>query len=248
MKKFKCLLCGTEFNVKKGEDEVCPACFQTGAVLQLLEETEDVPTAEIDAAALFKIGYGLYVLTTKSNERDNGMITNSVMQLTTVPNRVAVAVNKSNYSHDIIKNSGVMNINCLTEKTPFEVFERYGFKSGRDTDKFDGVSINRSANGLVVLEDNINAFFSLAVEQTVDLDTHTLFICALTEAKVISNDESMTYAYYHKNVKPKPQAKTEDKTGFVCKICGHVYEGETLPEDYICPICKHPASDFEPIK
>ena len=199
-----------------------------------------------DMTALFKLGYGLYVVTSNDGAKDNGFICNTVMQLTSTPARVAVTINKANYSHGTILNSGILNVNCLTEGTPFAVFQNYGFRSGKDCNKFEGISFRRSENGLAVLEENINAYISLKVEQYVDLDTHGMFICSVTEARVLSDRETMTYSYYHANVKPKPQ--TEGKKGYVCKICGYVYEGDNLPEDFICPLCKHPASDFEAIK
>ena len=199
-----------------------------------------------DLTALFKIGYGLYVVTSNDGKKDNALIVNTVTQVTNTPNRIAVTINKDNYSHHIIKQTGKMNINCLTVDAPFSVFEKYGFVSGRATDKFAGEEVIRSDNGLVFLPRYINSFMSLKVEQYVDLDTHGMFICSVTEARVLSDRETMTYNYYHANVKPKPQ--TEGKKGYVCKICGYVYEGENLPEDFICPLCKHPASDFEPIK
>ena len=204
--------------------------------------------ATIDATALFKIGYGLYVVTCRDGEKDNGLIVNTVMQVTNTPNRVAVAINKQNYSHDIIKKTGIMNVNVLSEEAPFSTFERFGFQSGRDTNKFIGMLPDRSENGLYVLPEFINAYFSLKVEQYVDVDTHGMFICTLEEAKIVSSVPTMTYNYYQANVKPKPAAKAEKKKGYVCKICGYVYEGDPLPEDFICPWCKHPASDFEPLK
>ena len=199
-----------------------------------------------DLTALFNIGYGLYVVTSNDGKKDNALIVNTVTQVTNTPNRLAVTINKDNYSHHIIKQTGKMNINCLTVDAPFSVFEKYGFVSGRTTDKFAGEEVLRSDNGLVFLPKFINSFMSLKVEQYVDLDTHGMFICSVTEARVLSDRETMTYSYYHANVKPKP--KTEGKKGYVCKICGYVYEGENLPDDFICPLCKHPASDFEPIK
>ncbi len=198
-----------------------------------------------DLSALFKIGYGLYVVTSNDGKRDNGLIVNTVTQVTNSPNRIAVAINKENYSHHVIKQTGVMNINCLSEDAPFSVFETFGFVSGRNADKFANCTPLRADNGLVFLPRYINAFMSLRVEQYVDLGTHGLFICSITEARVISDAPSMTYAYYQEHVKPKPE--TEGKKGFVCKVCGYVYEGDTLPEDFICPLCKHGAADFEPI-
>lgn len=199
-----------------------------------------------DLTALFNIGYGLYVVTSNDGKKDNGLIVNTVTQVTDTPNRIAVTINKANYSHHVIKQTGEMNINCLTVDAPFSVFENFGFRSGRNVDKFADCEPLRSDNGLAFLPRYINSFMSLKVEQYVDLDTHGMFICSVTEARVISERESMTYAYYHANVKPKPAI--EGKKGFVCKICGYVYEGDTLPEDFICPLCKHGAADFEEIK
>ena len=199
-----------------------------------------------DMTALFKIGYGLYVVTSNDGTKDNGLIVNTVTQLTDNPNRVAVNINKANYSHHIIKQTGVMNVNCLSVEAPFEVFQRFGFQSGRIADKFEGIKPLRSDNGLIFLPKYINAFMSLKVEQYVDLDTHGMFICTVTEARVMSNKETMTYTYYHNNVKPKPQ--TEGKKGFVCDICGYIYEGDVLPDDFICPLCKHGVADFSPIE
>lgn len=199
-----------------------------------------------DMSALFKIGYGLYVVTSNDGTRDNGLIVNTVTQLTDNPYRVAVNINKANYSHHVIKQTGIMNVNCLSTEAPFNVFETFGFQSGRAVDKFAGWTPLRSDNGLVFLPRYINAFMSLKVEQYVDLDTHGMFICSVTEARVISDAETMTYTYYQKNVKPKPE--TEGKKGFVCKVCGYVHEGDELPDDFICPLCKHGAADFEPIQ
>jgi flavorubredoxin/flavin reductase (DIM6/NTAB) family NADH-FMN oxidoreductase RutF len=198
-----------------------------------------------DPTALFNIGYGLYVVTSNDGKKDNGLIVNTVTQVTNMPNRIAVTINKENYSHHVIKMSGKMNVNCLTVEAPFSVFEAFGFVSGRNVDKFADCTPLRSDNGLVVLPRYINSFMSLKVEQYVDLDTHGMFICSVSEARVLSDKETMTYTYYHANVKPKPE--TDGKKGYVCKICGYVYEGEELPEDFICPLCKHGAQDFEPI-
>lgn len=199
-----------------------------------------------DLTALFNIGYGLYVVTSNDGKKDNGLIVNTVSQVTNSPNRIAVTINKDNYSHHVIKQTSKMNINCLSVDAPFSVFENFGFRSGRNVDKFEGSEPLRSDNGLAFLPRYINSFMSLKVEQYVDLDTHGMFICSVTEARVISDVETMTYTYYQKNVKPRPQ--TEGKKGFVCKVCGYIYEGDELPEDFICPLCKHGAADFEPIK
>ena len=199
-----------------------------------------------DFSALYKIGYGLYVVTTFDGIKDNGCILNSVMQVTSTPNRVAVTINKANYTYEVVKNTGKMNLNCLTVDAPFSVFEKFGFKSGRNTDKLSGEFLPRSKNGLGYLTKYINSYISLETEKFIDLDTHVMFICKVVDAQVISDGESMTYAYYHANVKPKPQ-KPKAK-GYECTVCGYVYEGDPLPEDFICPWCKHPASDFVPIE
>ncbi|MBE6839579.1 MAG: MBL fold metallo-hydrolase [Ruminococcus sp.] len=206
---------------------------------------QDATADKNDLSALSNIGYGLYVVTSNDGEKDNGLIVNTVTQLTDTPNRVAVTINKANYSYHVINKTKKMNVNCLSTSAPFAVFEKFGFQSGRNIDKFEGYEPLRSDNGLVFLPRHINSFMSLEVVQYVDLETHGMFICEITEARVISDDPSMTYAYYHENVKPKPE--TEGKKGYVCKICGFVYEGDTLPEDYICPLCKHGAADFEAI-
>jgi flavin reductase (DIM6/NTAB) family NADH-FMN oxidoreductase RutF len=199
-----------------------------------------------DLTALFKIGYGLYVVTSNDGRRDNGLIVNTVSQVTNTPNRIAVAINKENYSHHVIEQTGIMNVNCLSTDAPFSVFENFGFRSGRSVDKFEGIEEMRSDNGLRFLPQYINAFFSLKVEDYVDLGTHGMFICSVVESRVITKKETMTYTYYQNNVKPKPE--TEGKKGYVCKICGYVYEGDELPEDFVCPLCKHGAADFEPIE
>lgn len=205
---------------------------------------------KMDMTALFKISYGLYVVSSNDGKKDNGLIVNTVMQVTDSPVRVAVAINKKNYSHDVIKASGKMNVNCLSTEAPFKVFETFGFKSGRDTDKFRDCNPPRSENGLVYLPHYINAFFSLKVETYVDLGSHGMFICSVTEAKNISNEASMTYSYYHANVKPKPKPAPEksEKKRYVCTVCGFIYEGDELPEDYECPLCKHGREVFEEIK
>ena len=200
---------------------------------------------KINKTALFNIGYGLYIVTAREGDKDNGCIVNAVTQLTDKKLRVAVTINKQNYTHDMVKNTGVMNVNCLSVDTPFAIFEYFGFQSGRNVEKFVSPNLNRNDNGLVIQPDYSNAFFSLKVEQEVDLDSHTLFICEVTQAQVLSDKPTMTYSYYHENVKPKPQKKSK---GYICKICGYVYEGEELPEDFTCPLCKHGADAFEKIE
>ena len=201
--------------------------------------------AKHDPRSLFNIGYGLYVVTTNDGKKDNGCIVNAVTQLTSDPLRIAVAINKANYTYEVVNKTKKLNINCLSVEAPFSVFEQFGFVSGRDKDKFEGEEKLRSNNGLVFLNKYINSFISLKVEQVIDLGTHGLFFCSVEESRVISNKETMTYTYYQTNVKPKPDTQ---KKGWVCKVCGYVYEGENLPEDYVCPLCKHGAEDFEEIK
>lgn len=206
---------------------------------------QDATANKNDLTALFNIGYGLYVVTTNDGIRDNGLIVNTVSQVTNTPNRIAVTINKQNYSFHTIQKTGVLNVNCLDVSAPFSLFQRFGFQSGRTVDKFAGMEVLRSDNGLAFLPRYINSFMSLKVENYVDMDTHGMFICTVTEARVMSDAETMTYTYYQKNVKPKPE--TEGKHGFVCKVCGWIYEGDELPDDIICPLCKHGAADFEPI-
>ncbi|MBQ2854787.1 MAG: flavin reductase [Oscillospiraceae bacterium] len=206
---------------------------------------QDETANKNDLTALFNIGYGLYVVTSNDGVKDNGLIVNTVSQVTNTPNRVAVTISKENYSHHVIRKTGIMNVNCLDESAPFSVFQHFGFQSGRTVDKFAGCEDLRSDNGLRFLPRYINSFMSLKVEQYVDLDTHGMFICSVTEARVISDRNTMSYTYYMDNVKPQPE--TDGKKGFVCKICGWVYEGDSLPDDIICPLCKHGAADFESI-
>ena len=201
----------------------------------------------MDNTAMFKIGYGLYAVTCNDGVKDNALIVNTVTQLASDPNTIGVAINKANYSHFVIKNSGILNVNCLDITAPFDIFQSYGFRSGRDVNKFEDQEVTRSENGLVYLTEHVNAYLSLKVENYIDLGSHGLFLCSLTDAKTLdAAKETMTYSYYHANVKPKPQKSK--KKGFVCKICGYIHEGDVLPEDFICPLCKHPASDFEPIE
>lgn len=208
---------------------------------------QDETADKQDFTALFKIGYGLYVVTSNDGKKDNGLIVNTVSQVTDSPNRVAVCINKANYSHHVIKQTGIMNVNCLSTEAPFKVFQNFGFQSGRSVNKFaEWEDVFRSDNGLAFLPRYINAFMSLGVEQYVDLGSHGMFICTVTEARVISNVETMTYTYYQSNVKPKPD--TEGRKGFVCVVCGYIYEGDELPADFICPLCKHGAADFVPIE
>ena len=192
------------------------------------------------------ISYGLYVVTA-DEYKDNGCITNPACQVTTTPNRITLAVNKANLTHDMIAHTGRFNVSMLSEEAPFAYFTRFGFQSGRSADKFDGFGeVARSENGLYYITKGTNAFVSAQVCQSIDLGTHTLFIADVTESAVLSDVPSMTYAYYHANVKPK--AQKPKKTVWRCKICGYEYEGEDLPADFVCPICKHGAADFERIE
>ena len=208
----------------------------------------DATTPKSDPKALYNIGYGLYVVTTRDeNGKDNGLIVNTVTQVADNPTKVAVTINKLNYSHHLVKQTGVLNVNCLSEDAPFEIFQRSGFQSGRAADKFAGVEgLSRTANGLVVLPRHVCAVLSLKVDQYVDMGSHGMFVCSVTESRVLSAAPAMTYAYYQANVKPKPQPPA-GKKGWVCKICGYVYEGEKLPDDFVCPLCKHGPADFEPL-
>ncbi len=202
-----------------------------------------VESDNIDPTAFFNIGYGLYVVSTNDGTRDNGFICNTVTQLTSAPSRIAVTVNKSNYSCETISKTGLLNVSTLSNNAPFYIFQKFGFQSGKDADKFaDFRHVHRSANGLLFLDKYANGYISAKVKDEIDLGTHKMFICDVTESAVLSKLETMTYAYYHSNVKPKPET---EKKGFVCKICGYIYEGDELPEDFICPLCKHGAEDFE---
>lgn len=197
-------------------------------------------------SAMFKLSYGLFVLSAKEGEKSNGCIVNTVQQVTTTPNRITVAVNKANFTHDMIVNTSEFNVSILSEDVTFDTFKHFGFQSGRDVDKMEGLKDYKIAeNGIFYLTKGANAYLTAKVVQTIDLGTHTLFLADVTDGDVLSNTESVTYAYYHKNIKPQPQETK--KTGWRCKICGYIYEGDELPEDFICPICKHGASDFEKI-
>ena len=201
--------------------------------------------AKIDQNAMFKLSYGLYVLTAKEGDKDNGCIINTAVQLTDTPKRITVAVNKANYTHDMILKTGVFNVSVLSQDAQFAQFKQFGFVSGRDADKFAGYTgMERSENGLYYITENTNAVISAKVIETRDYGTHTLFVADVTEAKVLSGVPSVTYQYYFDHIKPKP-SKLEEKKGYVCKVCGYVYEGDELPADYICPLCKHGVEDFE---
>lgn len=200
----------------------------------------------MDAKAMYKISYGLYVVTAKEGEKDNGCITNTVTQVTSSPNRITVAINKQNYTHDMIVKTGQFNVSILSEQATFPTFEHWGYQSGRDVDKARGIMFKRSENGLIYLTEEANAYLSAKVVSMTDLGTHTLFLADVTDGEVLSQDESATYSFYQKHIKGKPATPKGVKKGFICTICGYIYEGDTLPADFVCPICKHPATDFVP--
>lgn len=199
----------------------------------------------MDEKAMYKLSYGLFVLTAREGDKDNGCIVNTVSQVTVSPNRIVVAVNKSNYTHDMIVSSGMFNVSVLTEKSSFDTYKHWGFQSGRDVDKTKEITFQRAANGIIYIAEETNAYLSAKVVSMTDMGTHTLFLADVTEAEVLSQEESVTYSYYQKNIKPTPAP--EKKKGFICTVCGYIYEADTLPEDFICPWCKHPASDFKPL-
>ncbi|MDR1687995.1 MAG: flavin reductase [Clostridiales bacterium] len=202
----------------------------------------------MDAKALNKLSYGLFVLTARSDNKDNGCIINTPCQISSDPLRISISVNKANYTHDMVKETGEFNISVLSESADFGIFKQFGFSSGKDTDKFENCGYdNRSNNGIRYIPICANAFISAKVTEVIDSGSHSLFIADITEAAVLSGEKSVTYQYYFDHIKPKPQPRKEDKKGFVCKICGYVYEGDSLPADFICPLCKHGAQDFSPV-
>ena len=201
----------------------------------------------MDKKVMYQLSYGLFILTAKDGEQDNGCIVNTVMQVTTDPNRVVVAVNKKNYTHDMILKTGLFNVSILTTGSKFETYKHWGFQSGKDTDKMEAVQFKRSENGLVYITEETNAFLSAKVVSATDLGTHTLFLADVTDGEMIAQEPSVTYQYYQDNIK-KAAAPKSSKKGFICTVCGYIYEGETLPADFVCPWCKHPASDFKPIE
>lgn len=203
----------------------------------------------MNAKAMYRLTYGLFVLTTRLGGKDNGCIINTVQQVTSSPNRICFAVNKGNYSHDVLLTTKKCAVSVLSERATFALFQRFGFQSGRTADKFDGfAAVRRAQNGRLYITEGTNAYFAIQITDTMDLGTHTLFVGEVEDMDVLSEDPSVTYAYYQSQIKPKPGAAPKGKTIWRCKVCGYEYEGETLPADYICPICKHPASDFEKVQ
>ena len=200
----------------------------------------------MDKKAMYRLSYGLFVVTAKEGEKDNGCITNTVMQVTSSPNRISLAVNKENYTHDMILHTGKFSVSVISEQASFDLFRHFWFQSGKDKDKFeDFQNVQRKENGLYVITEGTNAWLSAKVIQSIDLGSHTLFLAEVEDGEVISESPSATYAYYQNVIKPKTE--TTKKTGWRCRICGYIYEGEELPADFICPICKHGAEDFEKI-
>ena len=197
----------------------------------------------MDNNAMFKLSYGLFVLTARQDGKDNGCIINTVGQITADPVRIQIAVNKQNYTHDMIMATGEFNVSVLTEDAVFWIFQHYGFQSGRDVDKFANIPESRTANGIRYVEGCTNAVISGKVISTINCGTHTLFIADVTDAITLSDEKSVTYQYYFDHIKPKPQKA--EKASWVCKICGYVYEGDPLPADFVCPWCKHGPEDFE---
>jgi len=229
------------------KDQLADLDAIASAIVDSMPKAEEIVhgSEAVEPNAMFKLSYGLFLLTAKDGGRDNGCIINTVTQITDTPKRISIAVNKANLTHDMILNSGAFNVSVLTNETPFEMFKYYGFQSGRNVDKFEGADVPRSENGISYLAGFSNAFISAKVTETYDYGTHTVFVADVTEARVLSNEPSVTYAYYFDNIKPKPALPAKETKGYVCKICGYVYEGEELPEDYVCPLCKHGPADFE---
>ncbi len=264
---YICDICGWEYDEAKGlpeqgiepgtkwadvpDDFICPLCGCPKEQFSARGSAEDVeepapPKTSFDPKVTRSFSYGLFVLTAREGDKDNGCIINTAIQAASEPLRVTIAVNKANYTHDMILRTGEFNLSFLTEKSKFATFQNFGFRSGRDAEKLEQISFRRAANGIAYLTEEVNAYLSGRVVQTVDLGSHTLFIAEVTGGEVLSRVPSVTYSYYFANIKPKPQVAPEaEKKGWVCTICGYIYEGEELPPDYICPICKHPASDFQ---
>jgi len=210
------------------------------------KESKDGKAASIDTNAMFKLSYGLFVLTAKDGSKDNGCIINTATQITASPLRISIAVNKANFTHDMIVKTGEFNLSVLSESAPFSIFEQFGFHTGRDTDKFASYGNNeRTANGIRYIVEHANSIISAKVSESYDYGSHTVFMADVTQSFVLSNEPSVTYQYYFDNIKPKPQPPQEGKKGYVCKICGYVFEGSSLPDDFICPLCKHGSADFE---
>jgi len=204
----------------------------------------------MDNKVMYSLSYGLFVLSARQGDKDNGCITNTAIQVTTEPNRIVVAVNKSNYTHDMVVETGRFTVSVLSEEAKFDLFQRFGFQSGRDVDKFAGFEAHtsRDADGICCVTQGTNAWLSCKVVSATDLGTHTLFLADVLDGARLSQAPSLTYAHYQQHIKPGvPPASGQGKKRWICTVCGYVYEGEELPADIICPLCKHPAADFEPL-
>ncbi len=235
-------------SLKESQSGEIDALASAIASTMTLPENASIPMGEIDNAALFAISYGLFVLTAKDGARDNGCIINTVIQVTSTPKCISFAVNKDNMTHDMVLKTGICNVSVLTDSSKFPLYERFGLHSGKEVQKFEGFdAYARSLNGLTYITEGVNAFMSGKIISAVDCGTHTMFVASLTEAKKLSNEPSVTYEYYRQNIKPKPGADAHKKKGWLCTVCGYIYEGEVLPPDYICPVCKHGAEVFVPL-
>ena len=263
--KYVCDICGWIYDEAAGlpeqgiepgtkwseiaEDFICPLCGcprEQFSAMGGAADVEEVTKAVFDPKVTRSFSYGLFVLTARDGEKDNGCVINTAIQAASEPLRVSIAVNKANYTHDMIVKTGAFNLSFLTEESKFATYQNFGFQSGRDTEKLEQISFKRAANGIAYLTEECNAYLSGKVVQSIDLGSHTLIIAEVTSGEVLSKAPSVTYAYYFAHIKPKPQLKPEaEKKGWVCVICGYIYEGEELPPDFVCPICKHPASDFQ---
>lgn len=199
----------------------------------------------MNSKVMNQLSYGLFVLTAREGDKDNGCIINTASQVTTSPNCIIITVNKDNYTHDMIMKTGEFNVSVLDESATFDTFKHFGFQSGRDTEKFAEITFARAKNGITYLTKECNGYLSGKVKNTLDLGTHTMFIAEVTDGEVLSDQPSATYSYYHAHI--KPSAKPVEKKGYICTICGYIYEGEPLPADFVCPICKHGAEDFRPL-
>ena len=251
VKRYRCTICGAEFEVADGEKPVCPECLMEGDVLELIADTPAAPAAVTEPAAMHKISYGLFVVTAQENGKDNGCITNTVAQVTSEPVQISLTVNKANLTHDMILHTGKFSVSVLSQAADFPLIQRFGFQSGRDTDKFaDFSDCARGTDGLLYVTKGTNAVISAEVTGIVNLGTHSQFFGKVTDMRVLDDTPAATYEYYLKNIKFTPKrigTTPEGQTVWRCVICGYEYVGDTLPEDFICPLCKHPASDFEKV-
>ncbi len=220
--------------------------YVEGELKEKLKQNIDPVCQIVDKKALHKLSYGLCIVTAREDEKDNGCIVNTVVQVTSTPLCIAVTVNKRNCTHNMMVRTGKFNVSVLTKNSKFETYRHWGLQSGNDVDKLEGREYPRTENEIIYIEEECNAYFCAEVMSIFDLGTHTMFLAQVTGAQVLSEEESVTYDYYQKNIKEVPVVE-ETKKGFICTVCGYIYEGDTLPEDFVCPWCKHPASDFKPL-